>query len=455
MKKTILSNPLRRVAKSGIALLLCVAMVGCGGTKKKAPAANDDSQVTIQDNQVPDEPTVSYDVTTEEGIVALGETLSVDFIHEEGITVPGGITVPEYTVEMNDALKFVADMKVGWNLGNTLDATDGNYGSANLGGERAWGQPLTTQQMIDAVYEAGFNTIRIPVSWHNHLLDDDFTVAPEWMARVKEIVDYAYAHDMYVILNTHHDVDERFYYPDNAHYETSSKYLTAIWTQVSETFKDYNDHLIFEIYNEPRLVGTSVEWSFRASNEQNKECALVLNQLAQDCLDFIRDSGSVNAERYIMIPGYAASIDGSNNDIFQLPNDTANNKLIVSVHAYTPYNFALAPVDSEWSTDQFSLSNKSDTGAIDDLVKKCYNRFVSKGIPVVIGEFGTMEKGNTQGRVDCAAYFVAAAKEGGITCVWWDNNAFAGNGENFGLLRRLTCAWWKWDIVCAIMEYAK
>ena len=177
-----------------------------------------------------------------------------------------------------------------------------------------------------------------------------------------------------------------------------------------------------------------------------------MNQLF---VDTVRATGGNNAERYLMLPGYAASLDGAATDLYQLPTDEAENKLIVSVHAYTPYNFALQAPGEGGSTDEFSIDKSTSTADINTLMKKLYDKYTSKGIPVVIGEYGARDKNNNlQDRLDYHVYYVASARAVGITCCVWDNNAFSGSGENFGLFRRRVCNWLYPEIVEAIMKYA-
>ena len=140
-------------------------------------------------------------------------------------------------------------MKIGWNMGNTLDAPDG---------ETSWGQPEITPELIKSVKELGFKTIRLPVSWGKHTVDEDYTIDSAFLDRVQEVVDYCFDNDLYVIVNSHHDND--FYYPSKERFEEGSKFIESIWSQVAERFKDYGTKLIFESMNEPRLAGTGNEW---------------------------------------------------------------------------------------------------------------------------------------------------------------------------------------------------
>lgn len=367
-----------------------------------------------------------------------------------GTNVKGtGAEIPKFTVEAkelpeSDGLKFVKGLKIGWNLGNTLDATIS--GSTETASETSWGNPATTEEMIKAVKSAGFNTIRVPVTWHNHV-DKEYKIADEWIKRVKEVVDYGYKNGMYVILNIHHDTDKKYFFPTYDCLDNSKNYVKTIWQQVSEAFKDYNDHLIFESMNEPRLIGTDKEWWVDEKSEEAKEAIDCIVQTNQEFVNVVRASGGNNEKRYLMVPSYCASPTYACSDLFKLPDDPSN-KIIVSVHAYEPYNFALSDQMNATKFDAERMGRQ-----IDNVLDPIYEKYTSKGIPVVIGEFGSRNKGdNTESRVNHAGYYVAAARARGISCVWWDNNAFSGSGELFGLYDRNEGQWVYPDIVLALMD---
>lgn len=371
-------------------------------------------------------------------------------VQTEGIIVPEIEDLKKYDIPDNEAMALLRDMKVGWNLGNTFDSFNGFNYFKGASMETSWVNVKTTRMLIETIHEAGFNTIRIPVSWHNHV-DKDLVINEAWMARVKEVVGWALDEGMYVIINVHHDNDKKVYYPDEAHFEQSVKYLTAVWTQMAEAFKDCDDHLIMESLNEPRLVGTSYEWNWNRNSKECKEAAEMINRFNQLFVDTVRASGGNNATRYLSVPAYAGSPWNAADEAFQLPNDTVENRIIVEAHAYTPYNFALNTGSKDHTFDLEKDGSKKNE--IDQFLNKMYNRFISKGIPVMMDEFGALEKSkNTQDRVNFAAYYVAAASARGITCVWWDNHVFTGNGERFGLIKRLSMEWVYPDIVLAIMK---
>ena len=327
------------------------------------------------------------------------------------------------------ASQITQEMKIGWNLGNTLDAYGGT--ASGLATETSWGNPKTTKAMIDAVKAKGFNTVRVPTTWFPHL-DGSNNIDSAWMARVKEVVDYCIDNDMYVILNLHHEewVDR----PDlgTAYNEMQPKF-TKIWTQIADAFKDYDQHLIFESMNEPRAKGTDHEWWGPQQSEVD-----TINKLNQDFVKIVRGSGSDNNKnRLLMIPGYCASSDATMYSKIQIPSD---NMVAVSIHAYVPYDFTMNTAVSDHSTfsEAYSVS-------LSQTLEGIRSTFIAKGIPVVIGEFGTSNFGNTEARVKWAEQYLSTTSKYGIPCVLWDNNVInapSSAGECHGYLNRSSLSWY-------------
>ena len=365
------------------------------------------------------------------------------------VAVPMLENPPAFEIPESDAMAFVRQMGVGWNLGNTFDAwRDGNVGD-EMSIESYWCGVKTTEDMIEAVHEAGFSTVRVPVSWHNHV-DADFNISQPWLDRVQQVVDWIIDRDMTVILNIHHDEGADYYYPSEACYETSKRYIRRIWEQLSERFGEYGEKLIFEAMNEPRQKGTDWEWWLDENNENCREAADCINRLNQVFVNTVRASGGNNAERYLMVPGYTASPRGALSKLFALPIDTAKDRIILSIHAYTPYSFAL----EEGGVDSFKTATGPQTSEIGSFLNDLYRKYIANGVPVVIGEFGARDKGgNLQARVDYAAYYTFAARARGISCCWWDNGAVSGNGELFALLNRSKSSWYYPEIVEALVKY--
>ncbi|MCQ2590729.1 MAG: glycoside hydrolase family 5 protein [Treponema sp.] len=355
-----------------------------------------------------------------------------------------------------DSTALIKDMKMGWNLGNTMDATNGT----SLNSEVSWGMPKTTKAMIDGLAKSGIKTIRIPVSWSNHLIDDKYTVDPAWMARVKEIVDWAIEDGMYVILNSHHDCYNRNskmpygkgYYPTSQNYEESKKFLVNVWSQISLAFNSgYDEHLIFETMNEPRLQGTAHEWWTDQNCKECLDAEETLNKMNQDVVNTIRKSGGNNAKRYIMVPGLRAAPECATSAGFKLPQDTAKNKLIVSVHMYTPYNFAMETPGIK----DFTPRVKNDLAVS---LKGINDKLVAKGIPVIIGEYGATNKGNLEARVEWFNFYISKCRQYNICAILWDNGQSAAdpkNGEKFGYYNRKTQTWYFPEIIKAIVDNSK
>ena len=317
------------------------------------------------------------------------------------------------------AADFTAKIKIGWNLGNTLD------GSPN---ETSWGNPRTTKAMITAIKNAGFNTIRIPVSWNGHAPKPDYTINSNWMNRVKEVVGYAVDNNLYIILNSHHD--NSIFKLHDIEMEESKKALQSIWSQIAEAFKDYNYNLIFEGLNEPRTEESQNEWNGGIAEERDN-----LNILHQLFVDTVRQTGGNNEKRILMIPTYAASASSTAMNALTIPNDPMNNvnKIIVSLHSYVPNAFTFPWGNAkEWSKDK-----SSDTSSISGFFNSANSTFIAgKGVPVIAGEFGAVNKDNEDARAEWAEYYVSYGKNKGIPCVLWDNGAFSGEGELFGFLNR-------------------
>jgi endoglucanase len=343
------------------------------------------------------------------------------------------------------ATELVAGIKIGWNLGNTFDAHSGSYSSTSTVNslETAWVKTKTTQATIDALYNGGFNAIRIPVTWYKVANpSDNYKIRADWMARVKEVVDYAVNKDMYILLNTHHD--EGIFKFTDADTAKSLEAFTRIWEQIAKSFRNYDEKLIFEGLNEPRTKGSSNEWGGGTAAERAN-----LNKYYQSFVDTVRKTGGNNDKRFLLINTYAASGEDAAMSGLVLPKDTATKKLIVSYHSYAPYNFALN-TDKKFNT--WSKSSSDDTNPITSYINRANTIFISKGIPVIIGEFGAMNKDNIAARTEWAEYYTAQARAKGIPCFWWDNGVTSGSGELFGLLNRSNNTFVYPKIVTALMK---
>lgn len=327
------------------------------------------------------------------------------------------------------ALEATRLMGNGINLGNTLEACDNNVGiktNAPLSYETHWGQPKTTQAMIDGMKAAGFDTIRIPVAWMTnatHLYEGDYTIDADYMDRVEEVVRYARKAGMYVIVNDHWDGGWYGMFGSESA-ETRALAMEAykgMWQQIAERFRDYSDYLIFESANE-ELGGRFDENSPLYCSDSvvtyltDDERYALTNEINQTFVDVVRATGGNNATRLLLIAGYSTNIDQTCDDRFQMPKDTADSKLMVSVHYYDPWSYcgaSSAASATKWGT-------VSDYEYMDQQLAKM-TKFTEAGYGVVIGEYGALPcsdglKDNTLAYH--TAFLDACTKYDLTNCLW-------------------------------------
>lgn len=327
------------------------------------------------------------------------------------------------------ALEATRLMGNGINLGNTLEACDNNVGiktNTPLSYETHWGQPKTTQAMIDGMKAAGFDTIRIPVAWMTnatHLYEGDYTIDADYMDRVEEVVRYARKAGMYVIINDHWDGGWYGMFGSESA-ETRALAMEAykgMWQQIAERFRDYSDYLIFESANE-ELGGRFDENSPLYCSDSvvtylnDDERYALTNEINQTFVDVVRATGGNNATRFLLIAGYSTDIDQTCDDRFQMPKDTADSKLMVSVHYYDPWSYCGA--SSAASATKWG--KVSDYEYMDQQLAKM-TKFTEAGYGVVIGEYGALPcsdglKDNTLAYH--TAFLDACTKYNLTNCLW-------------------------------------
>lgn len=327
------------------------------------------------------------------------------------------------------ALEATRLMGNGINLGNTLEACDNNVGiktNTPLSYETHWGQPKTTQAMIDGMKAAGFDTIRIPVAWMTnatHLYEGDYTIDADYMDRVEEVVCYARKAGMYVIINDHWDGGWYGMFGSESA-ETRALAMEAykgMWQQIAERFRDYSDYLIFESANE-ELGGRFDENSPLYCSDSvvtyltDDERYALTNEINQTFVDVVRATGGNNATRFLLIAGYSTDIDQTCDDRFQMPKDTVDSKLMVSVHYYDPWSYCGA--SSAASATKWG--KVSDYEYMDQQLAKM-TKFTEAGYGVVIGEYGALPcsdglKDNTLAYH--TAFLDACTKYNLTNCLW-------------------------------------
>lgn len=331
---------------------------------------------------------------------------------------------------MHDAAYAVADMQIGWNLGNALDSY-GNWiaGETPVSYETAWGNPVTTKTLIRKIKEAGFRAVRVPVTWYPHV-DEEGRIDEAWLERVREIVDYVLEEDMYCIINVHHDTgagEEVWIKAEKSCYEENKELYASIWRQIAEEFAGYGEKLLFEGYNE--MLDGDGTWT----SPETEEAYEVVNKWAQLFVDTVRETGGNNSQRNLIINTYSADAGEAAKHLV-MPADTVENHLIAEVHIYAPQNFTS---EGSWITNPTDIWTEEGKKAIAESFAVLDTCFLQKGIPVIVGEFGAKNKQNEEERAKYAAYFAEIAGEYGIAAFWWDD----GSTESMGIMDRNREEW--------------
>jgi endoglucanase len=364
------------------------------------------------------------------------------------------------TTPRSSASQIVADMGAGWNLGNQLEANANGYPS-----ETAWGQPTVTQALIDKVKAAGFKTIRIPVSYLKNIgPGPDYTINTAWLNRIQQVVNYAYNRGLHVLINMHGDgyktVNGSWLICDSTAQATIRATYQKVWQQIAYRFQNYDQRLILESMNE--------EFDGQYGRP-TQPCYSNINAYDQIFVDTVRKTGGNNSSRWLLIAGWNTNIDyTAGNYGFTLPTDqyrspsipSDEQRIMISVHYYAPWDFAgdQSGTITQWGRGATNPSKKSTWGQEDYLdaqLKSMHDKFVTKGYPVVVGEYGSIDKSsfdssNNRYRADFARAVVATAKKYGAATVYWDDG---GNGRyGFGLFDRRSDTVTHQSIIDAIMS---
>ena len=368
--------------------------------------------------------------------------------------------------------KVAEAMGAGWNVGNQLEANSG--GKVD---ETVWGNPEITQELISAVADAGFTTVRVPVSYLDRIDDaNNYTVDSAWLDRVEEVVQYCYNEGLYVIINIHGDgyntVEDGWFLVNGEDQDMICEKYEAVWKQIAERFADYDEHLIFESMNE--------ECDGTYNGDPNREYYANLNKYNQIFVDTVRDTGKKNTHRWLLVPGWNTNVEYTVGDYgFEMPTDekfsAGESRMMVSVHYYDPWDYCgtedLKTIlwgeygDNLIEVNGFPKMNKAkwgDESYLDDLFTKMQDKFVKNDIPVIIGEYGCIDKssayadfsGQIQGnRAYWDGYVAGKAASMGMIPVYWDNGFNGVYG--FGLFDRNTYEQTQPEIISTIIEAVK
>ena len=323
------------------------------------------------------------------------------------------------------AVQFATQMDIGWNLGNSLEA---------IGGETAWGNPMVTQRLIDSVKAAGFDAIRIPVAWSKFSDAENYVIQQDWINRVEEVVNYVLSNDMYAIVNIHWDGG--WMQPTYEEQDEVNTRLDTMWTQIATNFRDYGPKLLFAGTNEVMVEGNY--------DTPTEEYYSVQNSFNQTFVDAVRSTGGKNVYRYLVVQGFNTNINHTVN-FAEIPEDVVDQRLMMEVHYYDPYNFALnADSDlTQWgsiATDPSKTEDWANESYVDDQFQKMKTNFIDEGIAVILGEYGAIARTNIaeheQYREYYLDYVTESAQSAGLVPFYWDNGDQGQNG--FAIFNRST-----------------
>lgn len=329
-----------------------------------------------------------------------------------------------------DAQTWCKNVVMGWNLGNSLEAE---------GTETSWGNPATTADMIKSIKGEGFNAVRIPVRWGQHCDMSTMAIDEKWLSRVKEIVDWCLAEDMYVIINTHHDLWLE-HYPTNAKKTELNEKLGKLWTNIAIAFADYDGRLAFAGLNEVNAEGN---WGLTPTQENYD----VTNSFNQTFVDAVRATGGNNAQRNLIVQSYRCNPTMGLTNLV-VPTDPTPNRLSVEFHYYDPYSFCSGAAGSYnyWGiafSDKGTVTPDGNEKSLANFFLTIREKWWEQGLGVVIGEYGcschyttadkATQEANMQYYMKC---LVAEARKNGFAAFVWDNNAYGNGSEKFGIFDR-------------------
>jgi len=327
------------------------------------------------------------------------------------------------------ATQLASKIKLGMNVGNTLEAT---------GGETAWGNPKITKSLIQAIRQHGFNAIRLPTSWDQYANQQTAKIDPHWLQRVKEVIQYCVDNDMYVIVNIHWDGGwlETHVIPQNKQAVNAKQ--KAYWQQIATYLREFDEHVIFASANEPN-VETSAQME-------------VLKSYHQTFIDAVRSTGGKNSYRVLIVQGPSTDVEKTHQLMNQLPVDAIPNKLMVEVHYYTPWNFTGMTKDELWGNQFYywgkAFHSTSDVAhnatwgeeeTVDAKMALMKQQFVDHGIPVVVGEYGSQRRNKLRGdaltqhlagRAFYLKYVTQRSIANGLLPFYWDTGGLIDRHSN-------------------------
>jgi len=329
------------------------------------------------------------------------------------------------------AVQTAKKLRIGLNIGNTLEATGGKS-------ETYWGNPRITKEFVQFAKASGFNAIRLPVSWDQYADATTAKIDSAWLGRVQEVVQYCIDADLYVIVNIHWDGGwlEENVTPDKQ--VANNHKQKAFWQQIATQLRGFDGRLLFAGANEP--------------NVKTAEQMAVLMSYHQTFIDAVRATGGRNALRSLIVQGPSTDVELTNQLMNSWPTDTASGRLMAEIHYYTPWNFTGMTKDESWGNQFFywGQGNHSATDTahnptwgeeaeVDTMMGLMKTKFVDKGIPVIVGEFGAMDRTSLTGEARTlhlksrAAYCKAVTQRSramGLVPFYWDVGGLLDRSRN-------------------------
>jgi endoglucanase len=360
---------------------------------------------------------------------------------------------PDASGMSSNAVQLAANIRLGWNLGNSLEA---------IGGETAWGNPATTQALIDKVKASGFNAVRIPCSWDQYANASTAKIQDAWLDRVKQVVQYCVNDGLYVILNIHWDngwLDSHINTRDQASVNAKQK---AFWEQIATRMRDFDQHVMFASANEPP-AGDATQMS-------------VLLSYHQTFINAVRSTGGRNSYRVLVVQGPSTDITKTDALMNTMPTDQIAGRLMAEVHYYEPWQFAGLDVDASWGKMFYYWGNgyhsttdparNPDWDCEEDYMiakfQSMKTKFVDKGIPVILGEYGAIRRLSLTGdaltlHLASRAYYDKFATQQalahGLVPFYWDNGYLSD--LQFGIFDRSTYAVGDQQVLTALVQGAQ
>ncbi len=335
---------------------------------------------------------------------------------------------PDNTGMASTALQLAGSIRLGWNIGNTMEA---------IGGETAWGNPAVSNELLALVKRSGFDAVRIPIAWNEYANQQTAAITAAWLKRVKDVVQMSVDNKLYVLVNIHWDNGWLENNVTPAKQSENNAKQKAFWEQIATLLRDFDEHVMFASANEPHV--------------ETAEQMAVLDSYHQTFVDAVRSTGGKNAYRVLVLQGPSTDIEKTHELWNRMPVDTATDRLMAEVHFYTPYNYALMTADENWGKPFYywgqgfhsavdlqhnpTWGEEADIDRLFDLMKV---KFVDQGIPVVLGEFAAMRRTHLvgdnlalhlAGRSYYHEYVTRQALARGLLPFYWDS----GGNDNFGM----------------------